>query len=79
MSDTYEFVCIHHRNSQTLYVIESHSCVYHCSNIYTNVGIYIAAIENTIYRKLQPPIAPNSHGNGGILIGGGDWLSGGLY
>ena len=67
-SGNYELVCIRHRKSQTLYVsdvIEPPKCK-NPGYGKLHVGIYIAAIQDTMDRKQQPQ--PKRPGDSGDLL-----------
>ena len=71
----HELVCVRHRGSQTLYVsdvIEPPTCV-DPGYGKLHVGIYIAAIQDTMNRKQQqqlPPISQTKPPGDGDLLGG---------
>ncbi|KAK2467449.1 hypothetical protein APHAL10511_000304 [Amanita phalloides] len=70
-SGNHELVCIRHRATQTLYVsdlIEPPVCA-NPGYGKVHIGIYIAAIQETIDRQLQPKLKPPGDG-GSDLIGG---------
>ncbi|KAK2467450.1 hypothetical protein APHAL10511_000305 [Amanita phalloides] len=71
-SGNHELVCIRHRTTQTLYVsdlIEPPVCA-NPGYGKLHIGIYIAAIQETIDRQLQPK--PKPPGDGGSDLIGGD-------
>ncbi|KAF8808131.1 hypothetical protein BYT27DRAFT_7211721 [Phlegmacium glaucopus] len=66
-SGNHELVCLRHRRSQTLYVSDVIEPPMYPGYGKLHVGIYIAAIQDTMDRKQQPQ--PKSSGDGGDLIG----------